>query len=462
MDNCIPVDEIHAILERTEDAPLKDVEAVIGKGRALKGLDPEAAAILLQCTDREVVDEIYHAAQEVKESVYGKRLVLFAPLYLSNVCANSCLYCGFRRENRRMRRRVLTSDEIRQETEALIEEGHKRILLVAGEDPEQSGIDYIERAIGVVYSTKTDGGEIRRVNVNVAPLTVEGLRRLKSAGIGTYQLFQESYHLPTYKKMHPRGAKADYTGRLSALDRAQEAGIDDVGMGVLFGLYDYRFEVLALIYHARHLEDEFGVGPHTISVPRIEPAPGAPLSKSPPHGVSDEDFRRLIAVLRLAVPYTGMILSTREEAGFRDTLLHLGISQISASSKTTPGGYTGGDRDDECGQFSVGDRRTTAEVIRNVSIHGFTPSFCTACYRVGRTGEEFMDHAKPGHIHRFCVPNSLLTFKEYLLDFGDDELCKVGDSLIRKELSSMGDRGLQRATIKKLRELEEGKRDLFF
>ena len=446
-----------------------EVEPLISKGRAGEGLGLDEAALLLRCNDKELIGELYRAAKEVKESIYGRRLVLFAPLYISNSCVNNCLYCGFRNENVLLERRVLTAGEIKSEAEALLAEGHRRVLLVAAEDPRQVGIEAIEDAITAVYSAGGGNGDgsgdgIRRVNINVAPLTVEKYRRLKAAGIGTYQLFQETYYPPAYKKMHPRGPKADYGGRLFALDRAQEAGIDDVGMGCLFGLYDYRFEVLALIAHASHLEERFGVGPHTISVPRVEPAPHAPFSERPPAGVSDEAFKKVVALLRLAIPYTGLILSTREEAAFRDELLHLGVSQISAHSTTAPGGYTGGarGRGNGEGQFALGDRRTTAEVISDIAGRGFTPSFCTACYRVGRTGEAFMEHAKPGHIHRFCHPNALLTFKEYLLDFGDEPLRTVGEGLIREELSAMGDGKMERATRNKLQQLERGKRDIYF
>ena len=481
MDSFIPVEKIQALIfgsgkgsgncsvtgsaNGSEEPPRRDVEALIAKGRACEGLDLDEASLLLRCNDRELIEELFRAAREVKESIYGRRLVLFAPLYISNSCVNDCLYCGFRKENATLQRRILTTDEIRGEAAALLAEGHKRVLLVAAEDPRQVGIEAIEKAIAAVYAAGRGNGDgIRRVNVNVAPLTVEEYRRLKAAGIGTYQLFQETYFPPVYKKMHPRGPKADYDGRLLALGRAQEAGIDDVGMGCLFGLYDYRFEVLALIAHARHLEERFGVGPHTISVPRVEPASHAPLSERPPAGVDDEAFKKVVALLRLAVPYTGLILSTREKAGFRDELLHLGVSQISAHSNTAPGGYTEGarGRGNGEGQFALGDRRTTAEVISDISAKGFTPSFCTACYRVGRTGEAFMEHAKPGHIHRFCQPNALLTFKEYLLDFGDDSLRAVGEGLIREELSAMDDGKVERATRKKLRELERGKRDIYF
>jgi len=459
----IPAEEIEGLLERTKGVSAKKVEAIIQKAEGLTGLTPEETAVLLHCENREVLDSLYQTAKRVKEAIYGNRLVLFAPLYLTNTCINNCLYCGFRRDNLDLERRVLSEEEIRSEAETLIRDGHKRVLVVAGESPRECGIDYLERAIKTIYSTKIAHGEIRRINVNVAPLHIGEFRRLKAAGIGTYQLFQETYHLPTYQKVHPSGPKRDYHNRLTALDRAMEAGIDDVGMGVLFGLYDYRFEVLAMLYHAQYLERKFGVGPHTVSVPRIEPAAHAPISVNPPHAVTDVNFMKLIAVLRLAIPYTGIILSTRENAGLRDRLFHIGVSQISASSRTSPGGYTQGeDTSVSDGQFTVGDRRTTTEVIRDISQDGFSPSFCTACYRVGRTGQEFMDHAKPGHIQKFCLPNSILSFKEYLLDYGEEELRKIGESLIEKQTAAIEDDHLRKATLKKLQEIEMGKRDLYF
>lgn len=492
----IPSEKINHILSKANGASIHEAETIVCKAEALKGLTPEETAILLQCKDRRVRELLCKTAEKVKESIYGKRLVLFAPLYLSNRCVNRCIYCGFRRGNQSLPRKTLTDDEIRSETEALIRDGHKRVLVVAGEDPKDCGVDYIERAIDIIYSTRVGREEIRRINVNVAPLTVEEFRRLKSAGIGTYQLFQETYHLPTYKKIHPKGPKSNYHYRLTAMDRAMMAGIDDVGIGALFGLYDYKFEVLALLYHAQHLENRFGVGPHTISVPRIEPAADAPFSINPPHAVPDEDFMKLVAILRLAIPYTGIILSTRERAELRDRLFHIGVSQISANSRTYPGGYTEGNKNppplnplsqgegkqqllsppsmgggkgeggtgspNDKGQFSIGDFRTTEEVIRAISKDGFSPSFCTACYRVGRTGKEFMNHAKPGEIQRFCLPNSILSFKEYLLDHGGEELRRTGEILIEEETAAIEDSKLRKATLKKLEEIEEGKRDLYF
>jgi len=459
----IPIEEIEQTLKTTREVSAREAGSTIEKAEGLKGLTPDEAAVLLHCEDKDLIESLCRASERIKESIYGNRLVLFAPLYLTNTCINNCLYCGFRRDNLDLERRVLSEEEIRSEAETLIRDGHKRVLVVAGESPRECGIDYLERAIKTIYSTKIAHGEIRRINVNVAPLHIGEFRRLKAAGIGTYQLFQETYHLPTYQKVHPSGPKRDYHNRLTALDRAMEAGIDDVGMGVLFGLYDYRFEVLAMLYHAQYLERKFGVGPHTVSVPRIEPAAHAPISVNPPHAVTDVNFMKLIAVLRLAIPYTGIILSTRENAGLRDRLFHIGVSQISASSRTSPGGYTQGeDTSVSDGQFTVGDRRTTTEVIRDISQDGFSPSFCTACYRVGRTGQEFMDHAKPGHIQKFCLPNSILSFKEYLLDYGEEELRKIGESLIEKQTAAIEDDHLRKATLKKLQEIEMGKRDLYF
>lgn len=462
----IPFEHIELILEKANHASSKVAEAIIKKGEELKGLSPEEAATLLNCDDEDVLTLLFKSAKKVKEAIYGNRLVLFAPLYLSSSCVNNCLYCGFRAGNHSIDKKVLTEEEIMHEAESLIKDGHKRVLIVAAENPKQCNIDYLERAVDAVYKTKSENGEIRRINVNVAPMTVDDFRRLKSSGIGTYQLFQETYHVPAYKTVHTSGPKSDYYYRLTALDRAMEAGIDDVGMGVLFGLYDYKFEVLALLYHAMYLEEKFGVGPHTVSVPRIEPASDSPLSLQPPYPVSDKDFMKLIAILRLAIPYTGIILSTREPAELRDRLFHIGISQISANSRTYPGGYSHDDNQNVSeGQFSTGDWRTTYEVIRDISKNGFSPSFCTACYRVGRTGKEFMDHAKPGHIQKFCLPNSILSFKEYLLDYagyGGEELHRLGDEVIKNQIATIADMKLRNATIKKLSELETGERDLYF
>ncbi|MEW6329321.1 MAG: [FeFe] hydrogenase H-cluster radical SAM maturase HydG, partial [Candidatus Micrarchaeota archaeon] len=418
---------------------------------------------LLQTSDSEVIRKLFTAAKEVKEAIYGSRLVLFAPLYLSNYCVNNCLYCGFRQDNKALVRKMISTDELRKEVEALLDEGHKRLLLVAGEDPNLTGIDYFEKAIETVYSTKKGRGEIRRVNINVAPLSLEHFKRLKAAKIGTYQLFQETYHAETYKKMHPSGPKSKYFLRLNAIDLAQEAGIDDVGIGALFGLYDYRFEVLALLMHAEHLDKKYGTGPHTISVPRLEPALNAPLSDRPPRPVSDDDFKKLVAIIRLAVPYTGMILSTRESAQTRNEVFNLGISQISAGSRTTPGGYAEGTGNKfEEAQFAIHDTRTTSEVVKDICKMGFIPSFCTACYRSGRTGDYFMQFAKSGQIQNFCLPNALTTFKEYLVDYADSELKQLGGQVIAKEVEKIPDHKIREQTKERFRAIEkEGKRDLY-
>lgn len=456
-------EKLFTLLKKAKSASPKETEEIIKKSLKLKGLLPEETAILLQCKDRETVQKIYRTARAVKEAIYGKRLVLFAPLYITNYCVNNCQYCGFRTDNKKLKRKRLSLKEIEEEIKILLNEGHKRILLVAGEDPQTSGIDFLEKAISTVYSVKQGRGEIRRLNVNVAPMSVKDFKRLKKTGIGTYQLFQETYHFETYKKMHPHGPKADYKGRLYAMHRAEEAGIDDVGIGALFGLYDYKFEVLALLYHSLELEKEFGVGPHTISVPRIEPALNTSITNKPPAAVSDDDFKKLVAILRLAVPYTGMILSTREATKIRNEVFGLGISQISAGSRTTPGGYKSvkqGHPDSE--QFSLHDSRSLLEIIKDISKMGYSPSFCTACYRLGRTGQDFMDLAKPGLIHNYCLPNSLLTFKEYLLDYGDEDSQRLGNQVINQCIQEIKNRKARENAQQKIKELEMGKRDLYF
>lgn len=439
---------------------------ILDRALEKKGLTPEDVAVLLNTDDPEVTERLWADAGRVKHEIYGRRLVLFAPLYVANYCANNCLYCAFRRDNTAMRRRVLSMEEIAEETLRLEEQGHKRILLLTGEDDLRSGPDYFLEAIRTIYRTRTpDGkGAIRRVNVEIAPLDEAGFRRLKAADIGTYVLFQETYHPETYARMHPDGPKADYRWRLYAMDRAQAAGIDDVGIGVLFGLHaDYRFEVLGMLEHARHLERECGVGPHTISVPRLEPALNAPAAQHPPMPVSDHNFKRLVAILRLAVPYTGIILSTREQAELRNALFDLGVSQISAGSRTNPGGYgKAGDDPATAQQFSLGDTRSLEEVIQAVCAAGYLPSFCTACYRQGRTGRDFMDLAKPGLINQFCLPNAIMTFAEYLLDYAGPAARAAGERVIRAQMSEIRDAGRRRETEKRLAALLAGKRDVFF
>ncbi|MDD5169120.1 MAG: [FeFe] hydrogenase H-cluster radical SAM maturase HydG, partial [Syntrophales bacterium] len=426
-------------------------------------LSPEATAVLLQTADEELIAEIMATARDVKKRIYGNRLVLFAPLYIANHCSNNCLYCGFRRDNKALKRVALSMEEIADEVRFLEKEGHKRLLMLCGEHPTRSSLDYFIEAIETAYSVTTDhGGEIRRINVEIAPLSVPEYKRLKEAKIGTYVLFQETYHHDTYKKMHPRGPKADYLRRLTAMNRAQEGGINDVGIGALFGLYDYRFEVMGMLFHALHLEATCGVGPHTMSIPRLEPAMNAPAAIKPPMPVSDHDFKKLVAILRLAVPYTGIILSTRETAELRSEVFDLGVSQISAGSRTNPGGYND-DKNDGCleGQFNLGDTRTIDEVIHDITGKGHIPSFCTACYRLGRTGGDFMDLAKPGLIRKYCHVNAILTFKEYLNDFATPETRQAGEALINRLVPATRPAGTKKLLEDRLRRMGDGERDLY-
>ena len=446
------------ILRSAAQASSQQIRDVIAKARSLAGLSLQETAVLLQADDSETVASIFEAASYVKNTIYGRRVVLFAPLYISNLCTNNCLYCSFRRDNAAIERRILTMEEIAEQVRILEDMGHKRLLVECGEHPSRSPIDFVTEAIEVIYQTRSGNGSIRRVNVNIAATTVEDYRRLKAAGIGTYQLFQETYHRPTYALMHPTGLKRDYDWHLSAMNRAMEGGIDDVGIGVLFGLYDYRFEVLALLQHASYLDRKFGVGPHTISVPRWRPAEGVDFV--PPHAVSDQDFKKLVAILRLAVPYTGLILSTRESAAMRDELLSLGVSQMSAASATSPGGYRRAASHTE--QFHTADHRSVDQVVREICEQGYLPSFCTACYRRGRTGETFMKLAKPGDIHELCAPNAILTFKEYLEDYASPAAREAGEKAIREHLKTVEQPAMVQATEERLRKIEGGERDLYF
>lgn len=433
-----PIDEaaIGRILKSNSRADPVRIQAILDKALLMKGLDLEDVAALSSISDPDLLGQLFAAAKRVKDEIYGKRLVIFAPLYISNLCANECLYCAFRARNTALKRRALSQDEIREETRLVINQGHKRVLLVAGESYPREGFSYVLKSIETVYSVKEGHGEIRRVNVNVAPLTTDEFKLLKASGIGTYQLFQETYHRATYHAVHLAGKKADYDWRISATDRAMEAGINDIGIGVLFGLCDWRFEMLALMQHVRHLEQRFGVGPHTISVPRLEPASGSDMAGHPPKPVSDVDFRKIVAILRLAVPYTGIIMSTRENANLRRETFALGVSQISAGSRTNPGGYGDGEQEDRS-QFSLGDHRSLDEVVRDVAELGYIPSFCTGCYRLGRTGADFMDLAKPGDIKLHCDPNAFSTFEEYLLDYASPGTRTAGEKLIADALASL-------------------------
>jgi 2-iminoacetate synthase len=434
------------------------VREILAKAGELNGLEMDEVAVLSSVSDPGLLGELFDAARDVKEAIYGARLVMFAPLYISNLCSNDCLYCAFRLRNKELKRRALTQAEIRHETEVLVDQGHKRVLLVAGESYPKQGFGYVLDAIATIYTVKRGNGEIRRVNVNVAPLSVDDFKALKGSGIGTFQLFQETYHRGTYAAVHVGGKKKDYDWRVTGMHRAMEAGIDDVGIGVLFGLFDWRFEVLAIMQHVRELERAYGVGPHTISMPRLEPAIGSDMASEPPQPVSDIDFRKIVAILRLAVPYTGMIMSTRETANIRRETFALGVSQISAGSRTNPGGYEEDEKFDTA-QFQLGDHRGLDEVVRDVAELGYVPSFCTACYRLGRTGMDFMDLAKPGEIKHHCDPNALATFLEYLIDYSSDETRAVGDALIARKLDRMD--GVRRAhTEKMLDQVRAGGRDV--
>lgn len=458
----IDAGKIWDIILQTENPDQMLVRDALDKALECKGLSRLEAAALLQNSDPELDSQIFSAAKKVKQAIYGNRLVLFAPLYITNECINQCAYCGFNTKNRELDRKTLSETEIKSEVEVLEEQGQKRLLLVYGEHPSL-GANWIARTMRCVYDTiSSKSGEIRRVNVNCAPLDVEGYRVIAEAGIGTYQCFQETYHRETYSQMHHKGPKTDFLWRLHSLHRAQEAGIDDVAIGALFGLYDYRFDLLGLLTHTKQLERDWGVGPHTISFPRIEPALGSEISFNPPHAITDEQFKKIVAVTRLAVPYTGMIMTTRESSEMRNELLDLGISQMSAASRTYPGAYSDPNYDrPEVQQFCVSDNRSLDEVIRDVLKHGYIPSWCTACYRLGRTGEHFMELAKSGFIQKFCLPNGLMTFKEYLEDYASDETRRVGVEAISKEVELMEDIKRQKLVIDRLARMETGERDLY-
>ncbi|MEW5953854.1 MAG: [FeFe] hydrogenase H-cluster radical SAM maturase HydG [Bacillota bacterium] len=452
-------------LDAAREAGPDRAREIIGKACRGGGLTPPECAVLLHLEDEEILADMYTAARAVKEKIYGRRVVLFAPLYISNYCVNNCVYCGYRRDNKFERRR-LDLDELREEVKILESLGHKRLALEVGEDPANCPLDYILEAIKAIYEVKEDNGSIRRINVNIAATTVENYRRLKEAGIGTYILFQETYHRETYRQMHPSGPKAGYDYHTTAMDRAMEGGLDDVGVGVLFGLYDYKFEVLAMLQHALHLEEAFGVGPHTISVPRLRPAAGVDFDAFP-HLVTDPDFKKIIAILRLAVPYTGIILSTRERSEFRDELLSVGVSQVSAGSCTGVGGYRQEQVSKaacikEVPQFQVEDLRSPDEVLRSICRSGYIPSFCTACYRAGRTGDRFMALAKSGQIQNVCQPNAILTFKEFLEDYASPETMEAGQRAIAAHLLDIDNAKIRRLTEERLQLIEQGSRDLYF
>lgn len=440
-----------------------ELNKILNKALKLKGLDLNDVATLLCVEDVKQIDKIMQVAHTVKDKIYGKRLVLFAPIYTGNVCCNNCTYCSFRKDNHLIKRKILTMNEIADETRALLKQGHKRVLLICGEN-NKNGTDYMCQAIRTTYAVKERNGKdyVRRINVELAPMEVEDFIRLHGEKIGTYVCFQETYDPIEYKRFHPAGSpKSDYAYRLTVMDRAQEGGINDVGIGALFGLSDYKFEVLGIMEHAKHLEDCYGCGPHTVSVPRMEPAVGAPDAEHVPNPVSDEDFKKLVAIIRIALPYTGMILSTRENSDMRNTLINYGISQISAGSKTNPGAYAE-DEKNTGSQFELGDHREMEDVINSFIDEGYIPSFCTGCYRKGRVGGDFMDLAKPGLIKQYCLPNALFTFKEYLEDFAHEETRRKGMALIKQMIAEYDQKQLIPKIEKNLSEIESGQRDIYF
>ena len=436
------------------------VREILKKAEKAEGITDEEAAILLSIKDENLLEEMYAVSKKIKEKIYGKRIVMFAPLYISNYCVNNCRYCGYKHCNDELFRKKLNSEELIAEVKALEKLGHKRIALEAGEDPINCSIDYVLDCIKDIYSIKFKNGSIRRINVNIAATTVENYKRLKEAEIGTYILFQESYHKPTYEYFHLQGPKKDYEYHTTAMFRAREAGIDDVGIGVLYGLYDYKYETIAMIRYANELEKVTGVGPHTISVPRLRPAENVSLENYP-HLVADKDFKKLVAVLRLAVPYTGLIISTREEAGFRDEIIDIGISQVSSGSCTGVGGYSEREKNiDEKPQFELGDNRSPMEMLKSLIESGYIPSYCTACYRNGRTGDRFMEIAKSGQINVMCEANALMTLKEFLLDYADEDLRALGDKVIMETLEKMPNEEFKAKIRENLKLIESGVRDI--
>lgn len=458
---------IQGWLKGSWNASREQVRSIIDQARLAHGLTPEKCAILLNLEDEDLLEEMYRVALEVKERIYGRRLVLFAPLYISNHCVNNCIYCGYRRDNN-FPRHILTIEELREEVKILESLGHKRLALEAGEDPNYCTMEYILEAIRTIYEVKELNGSIRRINVNIAATTVENYRLLKEAGIGTYILFQETYHRETYALMHPSGPKSSFGYHITAMDRAMEGGIEDVGLGILFGLYDYKFEVLAILAHALHLEEVFGLGPHTISVPRLRPAQGVNYGAFP-YLVGDNNFKKIIAVLRLAVPYTGIILSTRERSEVRDELIRVGVSQISAGSCTGVRGYQLAKKQDipssrpyrEIPQFQVEDHRSPDEVVNSLCLSGFLPSFCTACYRKGRTGDRFMVLAKSGQIQNVCQPNAILTFKEFLDDYASQNTREAGERVIAIQLEKVENHEIRQLIKDRLQMIARGQRDLY-
>ncbi|MCI5824749.1 MAG: [FeFe] hydrogenase H-cluster radical SAM maturase HydG [Candidatus Gastranaerophilales bacterium] len=439
------------------------IDKILEKARQKKGLSHREALLLLDCEDKKKNEEIFELARQIKKDFYGNRIVLFAPLYLSNYCVNGCVYCPYHLKNKHIPRKKLTQEEIRNEVMALQDMGHKRIAIEAGEDPQNNPIEYILDSIKTIYSVKNKHGEIRRVNVNIAATSVENYKKLHEAGIGTYILFQETYHKESYEKLHPTGPKHNYAYHTEAMDRAMQGGIDDVSLGVLFGLELYRYEFAGLLMHAEHLEATYGVGPHAISVPRIKKADDIDPNVFD-NGINDDTFAKIVACIRIATPYVGLIISTRESEQCRKRLLELGVSQISGGSKTSVGGYFNPmPEDEDSAQFDVSDRRPLDDVIKWLMELGYLPSFCTACYRSGRTGEKFMEVCKSQHIHNFCHPNAILTLKEYLEDYASDETKKLGLKLIQNELETFKEsQKVKDTVVEDLVKIEAGQRDFKF
>ena len=456
----IPAAKIEELLAR-RPAEAAEVRGILAKSMDKRRLSLEEMAALLSVDQPDLLEDLFSTARTLKRTIYGNRIVLFAPLYIGNKCVNGCKYCGFRSGNEKVVRRTLTDDELRAEVTALVNAGHKRLVIDYGEHPDYDA-DVIANAVRVIYSVRSGHGSIRRVNVNCAPLDVEGYRKMRAAGIGTYQIFQETYHRPTYAAMHPAGNKADFLWRLYGQDRAMEGGCDDVGLGALFGLYDWRFEALGLLAHAIHLEETYHCGPHTFSFPRVKDASNRALD--PKYALSDADFKRLIAILRLSVPYTGMVLTAREPAELRRQLIDFGVSQIDGGTHIELGGYSESksQQDLDREQFRIGDTRPLDEIVGELLDMGQIPSYCTACYRQGRTGEHFMEFAIPGFIKRYCTPNALLTLKEYLIDYASPEVRAKGEQVVADELAKMADGEMKRQLVNRLAALENGQRDLMF
>ena len=456
----IDPEEIWYLINNTKSDKAR-VREVISKSLDKKRLTLEETAVLINASDADLIEEIKEGAKELKRRVYGNRIVLFAPLYIGNRCTNNCKYCGFRTSNAEAIRKTLDDNEIIKEVEALEDNGQKRLILVYGEHPDYSP-EYIAHTVKLVYGVKKGNGEIRRVNINAAPLSIEGFRIVGASGIGTYQIFQETYHPEAYKQYHLGGKKRDYDWRLTALDRAQEAGIDDVGIGVLFGLYDWRFEVLGLVRHTNHFEACYNIGPHTISFPRIKDSVSLNLDKQ--YEVSDDDFKKLIAILRLAVPYTGLILTARESPDVRREALQFGVSQIDGGTKLELGSYSDSQnevQDLNREQFKINDSRSLAEVIDELLDNDYLPSFCTSCYRMGRTGEHFMEFSVPGFIKRFCAPNAILTLSEYICDYATGEIIEKGWKVIEQNLMELDTHVAEQTRIK-INKIKSGERDLYF